>query len=457
MTTNGLIGDRLQDSTKKVAIVWRDEATSYRRLHELIATACDLLVSEGLQPGSVVTLIADYSPRAIATELALFELGCVLVPLRRDDETRHEELCAIAEAEWIVTIESDDSTTVRRTGGEARNALLSRLAEKQRPGLILFSSGSSGEPKGAVHDVVRLLSKFDRPARPLSMLAFLLFDHVGGVNTMLHALLHGGSLVSVEARSPDAVGAAIEKHGVELLPTSPTFLNLFLLSGVDERYDVSSLRVISYGSEPMPEFTLRNLRARLPQVKLHQTYGMTELGIPVSKSRSSDSLWMRFTGENCDHRVRDGMLEVRTSTAMLGYLNAPSPFTEDGWLITGDAVEVDGEWIHVLSRRSELINVGGQKVVPVEVESVLEEMEGVEEAVVSAEPSPITGHLVCATVRLSSGEALPELRRRLRRHCRDRLPRYMVPQKVVLSDVPLRSERHKKQRSSINDSHLSGG
>jgi acyl-coenzyme A synthetase/AMP-(fatty) acid ligase len=446
MTTEGLISERLKGAAEETAIVWRDDATSYQRLRELIAGARDLLTAEGVQPGAVVTVIGDYSPGAIAVELAVFELGCVLVPLRHDDETRHDELCAIAETEWIVTFDGEDSASVRRTGAEARNPLLTRLAEEGRPGLILFSSGTSGEPKGAVHDVTQLLTKFDRPARPISMLAFLLFDHVGGVNTMLHALLHGGSLVTVETRSPDAVGEAIEKHGVEILPTSPTFINLFLLSGADQRFDVSSLRVISYGSEPMPEFTLKNLRARLPQVKLHQTYGMTELGIPVSKSRSSDSLWMKFTGEGCDYRVRDGMLEVRTNTAMLGYLNAPNPFTEDGWLITGDAVEVDGEWIHVLSRRSELINVGGQKVVPIEVESVLEEMDGVEEAVVAAEPSPITGHLVRATVRLSSDESSQEFRRRLRRHCRERLPRYMVPQKVVLSDVPLRSDRHKKQR-----------
>jgi len=311
----------------------------------------------------------------------------------------------------------------------------------------LFSSGTSGVPKGALHDVSQLLSKFERPKRPVSMLAFLLFDHVGGINTMLHALLHGGCLVTMTSHSPDAVAATIEKRRVELLPTSPTFLNLFLLSRADERYDISSLRVISYGTEPMPEFTLSTLRARLPQVKLHQSYGMTELGIPVCKSRSSDSLWMKFDGDDCDYRVRDGILEVRTGTAMLGYINAPSPFTQDGWLVTGDAVEIDGEWFHVLARRSELINVGGQKVVPVEVESVLEEMEGVDEVMVSAEPSPLTGHIVCATVRLSSGELLPEFRRRLRRHCRGRLPRYMVPQKVVLSDRPLQSERHKKDRS----------
>ncbi len=442
-----LIDERLLRWGDAPAVVWGDATVTYAQLREMIVAARAFLGEEGMGGGSVVALVADFSPNAIAVELALFEIGCIVVPLGREDNARHGELCEIAEVEWVVAVAEDESLTARRTSAEAGNELLRRLADAQSPGLVIFSSGSSGVPKAALHDGVQLLSKFERPARPVSMLAFLLFDHVGGINTMLHSLLHGGCLVTPADRSPDAVGAAIERHRVELLPTSPTFLNLFLLSHVDERYDVSSLRVVSYGSEPMSEVTLKTMRARMPQVKLHQTYGMTEIGIPVSKSRSSDSLWMKLIGDNCEYRVRDGLLEVRTATAMLGYLNAPSPFTSDGWMVTGDEVDVDGEWFHVRSRRSELINVGGQKVFPVEVESVLEEMEGVEEAVVSAEPSPLTGHLVCATVRLIEDEPLPEFRKRMRRHCRDRLPRYMVPQKVVLSETSLRSGRHKKQRT----------
>jgi long-chain acyl-CoA synthetase len=230
-----------------------------------------------------------------------------------------------------------------------------------------------------------------------------------------------------------------------VLPTSPTFLNLLLLSGAPERHDLGSLRVISYGTEPMAAATLAALHARMPHVKLHQTYGMTELGIVASKSRGSDSLWM--TLDDCAYRVRDGMLEVKAQTTMLGYLNAEGAITADGWFATGDAVEVDGRWIHVLGRRSELINVGGNKVAPAEVEGVLERLDGVEQAVVSAEPSAITGELVCATVFLSRPEPLAEFRVRMRAHCRGRLARHMVPQKVVLSDRPLHTERHKKDRS----------
>jgi acyl-CoA synthetase (AMP-forming)/AMP-acid ligase II len=131
---------------------------------------------------------------------------------------------------------------------------------------------------------------------------------------------------------------------------------------------------------------------------------------------------------------------------MLGYLNAPSPFTEDGWFRTGDAVEVDGEYFRILGRRSEIINVGGEKVFPAEVETLLETMPGVEEAVVAAQPSAITGQVVVARVKLSAEESLSAFRTRMRQYCRDRLAPFKIPQKVILVDQPMHGDRFKKLR-----------
>src|SRR5690606_14521139 len=146
------------------------------------------------------------------------------------------------------------------------------------------------------------------------------------------------------------------------LPTTQTFLNLTLLGKAWEGLDLSSLQLITYGTEPMPEATLKAVHERFPEVQLLQTYGLSELGILRSKSRSSDSLWVKVGGEGFETRIVDGLLEIKAQSAMLGYLNAPSPFTPDGWFRTGDAVEVDGEWLRILGRKSEMINVGGEKV-----------------------------------------------------------------------------------------------
>ena len=98
----------------------------------------------------------------------------------------------------------------------------------------------------------------------------------------------------------------------------------------------------------MPESTLKRFNQLFPDIKLLQTYGLSEVGILRSKSKSSDSLWVKVGGEEFETRVIDGMLEIKAKSAMLGYLNAPSPFTEDGWFKTWDAVEVEGEYIKIL-------------------------------------------------------------------------------------------------------------
>jgi acyl-CoA synthetase (AMP-forming)/AMP-acid ligase II len=239
---------------------------------------------------------------------------------------------------------------------------------------------------------------------------------------------------------------AIAQHRVQLLPTSPTFLNLLLVSEAWKSYDLSSLETVTYGTEVMPESTLRRIREAMPHVNLLQTYGLSEVGILRSKSRSSDSLWVKVGGEGFETRVVDGMLEIKAQSAMLGYLNAPSPFTSDGWFMTGDAVEVDGEWLKILGRKSELINVGGEKVYPAEVESVLQAMDGVEDVAVTGIPNPITGQAVFARVKLVAPETLADFRTRMHAFCRSKLERYKIPQKVELVEGSLHGERFKKMR-----------
>src|ERR1700739_2689360 len=105
---------------------------------------------------------------------------------------------------------------------------------------------------------------------------------------------------------------------------------------------------------------------------------------------------------------------------MLGYRNAASPFTEDGWFMTGDSVEVDGEYLKILGRKSELINVGGEKVFPCEVESVIQEFDNVAEVAVDGEKNPLVGNIVCARIRLRIADEQDDFVGRLKRYCRER-------------------------------------
>ena len=142
-------------------------------------------------------------------------------------------------------------------------------------------------------------------------IAFLLLDHIGGINTLFYTFSNLGTIVSVHQRSPGDVCAAIERHRVELLPSTPTFLNLLLISEAHRRYDLTSLQQITYGTEIMPETTLRRIHELLPDVNLLQTYGMSEMGILRSKSRDSNSLWVKIGGEGFETKVVNGILHVR--------------------------------------------------------------------------------------------------------------------------------------------------
>lgn len=438
--------ERFRGAGTAPAIVWRDAVTDYDWLAREIAAQGSALAAHGVPRGAVVSVEADFSPRAVALLLALIEHGAIIVPLTSSVEEKKPEFRAIAEVECRISIDADDRIAVEMTGVAATHELLLKLKSLGHPGLILFSSGSTGRSKAALHDIVPMLEKFQVPRHTLRTITFLLFDHIGGFNTLLYNLSNTGCVVTVADRRPETICRAVEQHRVELLPTSPTFLNLLLVSESYRRFDLLSLKMVTYGTEVMPESTLRRFHAQFPQVKLLQTYGLSEVGILRSKSKSSDSLWVKVGGEGFETRVVDGMLEIKAKSAMLGYLNHPSPFTADGWFKTGDAVEVDGEYLRILGRKSELINVGGEKVYPAEVESVLQLMDGVEDVAVTGEMHPMTGQIVFARVKLTSGETLGEFRARMRQFCQDKLARYAVPQKVELVEASLHGERFKKMR-----------
>lgn len=427
------------------AIVWQDRAWSYGWLLRRLDEWQHRLETEQVPRGAVVSIEADFSPDGVALFLALLEHACTLVPLTSAVEKQKPEFIEIATVE-LRFIEEGGGISIRRAGTGATHAHYVTLRERGHPGLVLFSSGSTGKSKAAVHDLSLLLEKFKTPRKSQRAITFLLYDHIGGVNTMLYTLSNAGCMVTVPDRSPDTVLAAVAKHRVDLLPTSPTFVNLILLSQAWQRHDLSSLRTVTYGTEPMPESTLKRFHELFPHITLQQTYGLSEVGILRSKSKSSDSLWMKIGGEGFETRIVDGMLQIKAQSAMLGYLNAPSPFSDDGWFLTGDAVEVDGEYIRILGRKSEMINVGGEKVYPAEVESVLLQMPGVVDAAVLGEPNPITGSIVVARVNLEAKEEPSAFKKRMRVFCRERLAPFKIPARIEIVEGEQYSARFKKMR-----------
>jgi long-chain acyl-CoA synthetase len=438
-----LDGFRAQESLP--ALAWRDETLDFNRLADLVEERIAWAEREGIGAGTPAALIGDFSFTSVATLLVLIACKAIIIPLTEAAYHTLGERFSDVGAHVVIDARRKD-VTIERRSQVPLNGLYSVLVERGSCGLVLFTSGSSGQPKVVVHDFERLLQKFKKPRPGMVTLNFLLFDHWGGLNTLLGCLSSGRLTVLPESRKPDDILNLVERFHIELLPTTPTFLNMVLVSRALERHDVSSLRLITYGAEPMPASTLARLRAALPDVELRQTYGMIELGVMRAKSKSAESLWVKLGGEGYDLRVVDGILQVKAESAMLGYLNAPSPFTEDGYFITGDRVEQDGEYLKILGRDSDLINVGGQKVYPAEVETVILELPEVADAAVYGERNMLTGNIVCADVT-TAGEVDPNaLRLKIKQHCAATLQAYMVPVRITFPKEPLQTARLKRVR-----------
>ncbi|GAA2325012.1 fatty acid--CoA ligase family protein [Streptomyces caniferus] len=441
--------DRLKSFGYAEAVVFEKRSYRYDDLLRLVAEWRMFLDRHDVTAGQVVTLEGAYSPEACAGLLALIERGVIVVPLTTLPAAKRAEFLDVAMVETVIRVDPGGAHHCESTGSRADHELYTRLREAGHPGLVLFSSGTSGRSKASVLDFEKVLARYGEATRPSRILSFLSLDHIGGVNTLLHTLSQGGTVITVAERTPEAVFEAIADHHVQILPTTPTFLNMVLISGAHEQYATDSLKLVTYGTEPMPERTLERLTDALPGARLKQTYGLSELGILPTRSRDDGSLWLKLGSSGFAHKIIDNVLWIRSEMAMLGYLNAPAPFDDEGFFNTQDVVRTDGEWIRILGRDSEIINVGGEKVYPSEVESVLLELENIAEATVSGRPSPVTGMVVKATVTLIEDEDRRSVTRRVREFCGRRLEPFKVPVLVELASAPQHSDRFKKIRSAV--------
>lgn len=380
-----------------------------------------------VRAGDVVALIGDFDAVSIITLLRLIDLGAILVPLTLDTAHQHEYFFDSACVDVVI-----QNGTVMRRHVTDRNPMLTTLADRGHAGLILFSSGTTGKPKAILHDLEKFLQRYATIRPTLRTINFLLFDHIGGINTLLHTLYNRGVVIAPESRSVDDVLTACARHNVELLPTTPTFLRMLLISGaIPDRFP-ASIKIVTYGTERMDQPTLTQLCDALPDVDFRQTFGMSELGILRAKSKARNSLFMKIGGEGVETKIDEGVLKIRSETRMEGYMNAPTPFDDEGWYNTKDLVETEGDYIKIIGRDSDAINVGGLKFMAADVEAVALGLHGVRMVKAEGKPNPITGQHVVLTAELD--ETVISLEQ-LKSHLQDVLPKHMQPQRYKSAKV----------------------
>lgn len=429
------------------AIVYQDKTYSYDCLASRVNKLRKVFASD-INSGDAVLLVSDYSPEAVASFIALQLNKAIVIPLTVLPEAGLDDIAQLTQATYLLSVDTDQAVTSKKISSNIRssNELYEKLRSDQHAGLVILSSGSTGKPKAIVHDVERLFAKVKSTKSHLSVLSFLLFDHIGGLNALVSALYSGNTLVFPSLRQPEEVASAMQRHDVNVLITSPSFLNLLCLKQVFTQGSFEALQQINYGSEVMPQALLDKLHMLLPKVRLTQAYGMSELGVIPARSENETSLRLQIDQSKVQYRIRNQQLEIKATQSMLGYLNAPSPYTEDGWFKTGDRVVQEGDFLRILGRESDLINVGGEKVFPAEIEAILLKMEHVDDVTVFGEAHGILGQRVTATFSLNTQQTRSEFYSVMRTFCLQFLPTFKIPQKINLVDQLDYGHRFKKNR-----------
>lgn len=396
------------------------------------------------QPRAALAFLAENKYEFYVKLIAAFASGKVVLLLPKyqfdDDAFR-----AWVHGETATQFGFDATATVG-----AHHPLIGKLAQQAKAGFIIRTSGSSSARfKLILHDVDQFLSKYRRRGKHFEKtMAFSPADSIAGVETLLECLVHRAVLAGPPERlCPESVAEFLGDQKVDYFQTTPTFLNLLLLSKCLEPSKLPLLRSIAFGSEPSAKKMLEALRQKLPKVQLCHTYGMSEIGIQITRTNPLDPSTFALDESFNPGRIRDGRLEVSSLTPMVGYLNrAGADGTLPDYFPTNDQVEMEGDYLRVLGRDSDVVNVAGHKFFPFEVEEILLQCPQIADVTVCVKKSDWTGQVLLIKVLPVTFDDERLLRLCIKSFCERRLPTFMHPQSVEILDAQQFNDRYKKMR-----------
>ena len=461
------------------ALVFGASRRSYRELYEEVERSAAALAARGVVPGDRVLLISPNSDAFVIAAYAVLRAGAILVPgnpRNAPPEVAH----LVRDSGAMIVLYAPGLADVITRGVAASGATpqvlpladLAHEAQQSHPpvthepdesddALLLYTSGTTGAPKGALFDHHRALwvavnvsgatgyRDGDRtlhvaPLYHAAQLVLVLF--AGTALAMTHV---------VAARfDPAEVATLMERERISLFFGVPTMYQFLLrLPDVTDR-DLSAWRVGMYGAAPMPPDSARALIKTFPRVALFQLCGQTEAGPGGIYAGPEDVLARpdamgRYALPNTEARVvtadgadaapdEVGELVLRGETIMKGYWNQPAATAEairDGWLHTGDLAVQDADgYITLVDRIKDLIITGGRNVYSIEVEAALAGHPDLLDVAVVGVPHPDYGESIVAVVQPADG-AEPTVES-LRAWTRDRIADYKAPHVVVVRPIP---------------------
>jgi acyl-CoA synthetase (AMP-forming)/AMP-acid ligase II len=385
---------------------------------------------------SVILATGDH----LKTAAALIELDgiarrLVLCPPELDEE-RLRLVADIVEADSIV-YDGDSSHPPLSLDISTPCRLPLQPSEPPRAGRIasewaLLTSGTSGAPKLALHNLATLTGAFSRAAadRAPNWATFYDIRRYGGLQIFLRAVVGGSALTLTSPHEAlDDFLARLVRRNVDRISGTPSHWRRVLMSRVGQNFRPAYVRL---SGEISDDAVLIALRRRYPNARIGHAYASTEAGVAFEVSDERSGFPASYLGERNGvvMKVEDGSLRINSPRAALSYigLNAPPLRDGEGFIDTGDMIEIRDDRCYFVGRRGGVINVGGAKVHPEEVEAVINLHERVTMSLVRARANPITGALVVADVVLDGGAAKEDtIREDILASCRARLAPYKVP------------------------------
>src|SRR5688572_16353118 len=421
------------------ALVCGETRLTWQGLRQRVAQAAGALAGRGVGRGDRVGILLGNRLEFPLAFLGAAWLGAIPVPISLRE--------AKAGVDYIVG--HCGAKLLLQEGFDFQGKEIpSSPAGEEDVAAILYTSGTTGKPKGAmltnlgiVHSSMNFETcmGFSQATRALAAVPL---SHVTGVIALLTTMLRcAGTLVILPAFKARDFLQAMEKERVTYTLIVPAMYNLCLLEKDFGNFDLSAWKVGGYGGAPMPAATISALAQKLPGLALMNAYGATETTSPATimpaeeQAKRLDSVGLAVPG--AEIKVVDDELWIRGPMVVKGYWDDPAAtareFT-DGFWRSGDVGSIDAEgYVRVLDRKKDMINRGGYKVFTAEVENTLAEHPAVVESAVVGYPCPVLGERVHAFV-VTRNETNPDL---LREFCAARLADYKVPERFTLGTEPL--------------------
>jgi long-chain acyl-CoA synthetase len=494
MQIESLLEERARQDPEKIALVCGAERRTYAALDAEANRLARALATRGVRRGDRVAVCLDNSVELVVSLFGVLKADAAIVlvnPTTKGEKLHHLLLDSGARALVVsdkklegidaAHLRTNDLRTVLVVGRPVRRppdvlAWEDALANEEptrlpRTGIdldlacLLYTSGSTGHPKGVMHTHRSLLSATRSIAEYLDVaasdvvLSVLPLSFGYGLTQLLPTFLAGGRLVLERSFAfPQVTLRRIADERCTGFAMVPTIAALFLQNDL-ARFDLSALRYVTNAGAGIAPEVLKELRRRLPNVRIFPMYGQTECiritYLPpeevdrrpgsVGRGMPNQEMWIVDEQGRQLPNGATGELVVRGSHVMRGYWNLPEetekklrpgPIAGERVLHTGDLFRVDEDgWYHFVARKDDVIKTRGEKVSPREVEDVLYALDGVLSAAVLGMPDALLGQAVHAFVVKKAGSALDE--QAVLRHCVKHLEDFAVPKRVeFLEELP---------------------